>query len=717
MSFAVLLAGAYFKPFLTLLSGFICAILVVIFHYFIFYSTSDCQIDYQQRRLVRFEVVETYSDKSPYYIKANLKSIESCPATIRPTPFAMLSISSDKPVVSGDEISASLKLKRYRSVKNFYSFDRERQALLERIFYKGRSVGEITYLDHHTNTSLRDRYLKYIDKITANSRLQWLYYALLTGDKSKISYEDNNQLRELGLSHLLAISGLHIGLIYAVGFFSSKWLLRVSHLPIRQSFQLNNIFALFGFSCSFIYVYLSGFIVSASRALVMLGCYLVIYNLGKNPLRWRSILYALCIVLLIDPFAMLNPGLYFSFIAVTIIFLLTRNTLDVRLGFLNRFVQLFQIQCALFIGLLPLSLYFFNGTSIIGLLINLIAVPLVGLLILPLLIFYSLLSSLFDITSLLSLVDSVLYLSYQLLLSIPHDLRWFPFSEFDFSLLVISYSTLLILLFCPNKYVCLIPICIYAVDFKLQPKAQFQLDVFDVGHGLMVMVSANNKAIIYDLGPQYFGRYDYIRRVLLQSIRKQQLSVVATVISHLDKDHSGGLASWQLAGYAETLSTFHPKGLEEACKTNSLILEGVKINSFHADDSRDNRNDLSCLLKITRLNYSVLLTGDISTAAETKLIENGVDLQSTVLLSPHHGSNTSSSNRFINAVEPEVVIHSSAYQGQWLFPHPDVVKRYNEHHIRQFSTAELGHIRIKFYEDNYRIEFAREQESYWFEQD
>jgi len=241
--------------------------------------------------------------------------------------------------------------------------------------------------------------------------------------------------------------------------------------------------------------------------------------------------------------------------------------------------------------------------------------------------------------------------------------------------------------------------------------------VFDVGHGLMVMVSANNKAIIYDLGPQYFGRYDYIRRVLLQSIRKQQLSVVATVISHLDNDHSGGLASWQLAGYAETLSTFHPKGLEEACKTNSLILEGVKINSFHADDSRDNRNDLSCLLKITRLNYSVLLTGDISTAAETKLIENGVDLQSTVLLSPHHGSNTSSSNRFINAVEPEVVIHSSAYQGQWLFPHPDVVKRYNEHHIRQFSTAELGHIRIKFYEDNYRIEFAREQESYWFEQD
>ena len=140
----------------------------------------------------------------------------------------------------------------------------------------------------------------------------------------------------------------------------------------------------------------------------MLGCYLVIYNLGKNPVRWRSILYALSVVLFIDPFALLNPGLYFSFLAVTIIFLLTKNTVNLSLGFLNRFAQLLQVQCALFVGLLPLSLYYFSGTSVIGLLINLIAVPLVGLLLLPLLLFYSLVSSLLDVSGLLSLVDSAL---------------------------------------------------------------------------------------------------------------------------------------------------------------------------------------------------------------------------------------------------------------------------------------------------------------------
>ena len=94
-----------------------------------------------------------------------------------------------------------------------------------------------------------------------------------------------------------------------------------------------------------------------------------------------------------------------------------------------------------------------------------------------------------------------------------------------------------------------------------------------------------------------------------------------------------------------------------------------------------------------------------------------MDLGATILISPHHGSNTSSSYEFIGAVNPEVVIHSSAYQGQWHFPHPEVVNRYNQHHIKQLSTAENGHIRIKFYEDKYRLEFAREQESYWFEQD
>ncbi len=699
------------------LSGFICAILVVIFHYLVFYSVNGCNINYQHTRLAKFEVMAIYSQVSPYYVKARLNSIESCPRAIRPAPFAMLSIATEQTLRPGSVLSSEIKLKPYRSVKNFHSFDQQRHALTERIFYKGRTVGEIKLHSYQPHTGLRNSYQEYINTITQDTHLHWLYYALLTGDRGKIAFDDKKQLQQLGLSHLLAISGLHIGLIYAFGFYFVKWMIRATHLKLNQSLQLNNIYIAFGFSCAFVYVYLSDFIVSASRALIMLACYLLIYSLGRNPLRWRSVLYALGIVLLIDPFALLNPGLYFSFTAVTIIFLLINKSLEIKLGFMKRFVQLLQVQLALFLGLLPLSLYYFSGTSVVGLAVNLIAIPVVGMFVLPILIFYSLISSIFDISWLLYFVDSLLFICYQQLVSIPTHWRWMTVSHFDLGLLIISYVSLLIFLFSPYKRFSVIPILIYAIECQLTPKVKSQLDVFDVGHGLMVMISANKKAIVYDLGPQYFARYDFINKVLIKNIKARELSVLATVISHRDNDHAGGLTSWRQAGYGDTLNRFHPNGIAMPCESLNLVLAEMQINSFNAQRQGNNRNDNSCLLKVSLGKYSILLSGDISSLAERALIENGEDLRASILLSPHHGSNTSSSNEFIGAVNPDIVIHSAAYQGQWHFPHPEVVKRYNEHHIAQFSTAEHGHIRIKFYNDTYRLEFARGQESFWFDQD
>ena len=145
---------------------------------------------------------------------------------------------------------------------------------------------------------------------------------LLTGDKSKISQQNKQQLRELGISHLLAISGLHIGLVYAIGFYFSKYITRIMRIPVSQTRQINSWFMLIGFCFAATYVYLSGFAVSAVRALLMLGCLLFIYILNKNPLRWRTILYALTLVLIIDPFTLLNPGLYFSLLLLLLFFLL-----------------------------------------------------------------------------------------------------------------------------------------------------------------------------------------------------------------------------------------------------------------------------------------------------------------------------------------------------------------------------------------------------------
>ncbi|MGX1113152.1 competence protein ComEC [Pseudoalteromonas sp. MBR-15] len=715
MSFAVILASLYFKPFLSVLSGFICGIFIVIFHYLIFYSASLCQIEIDKPIDAHLQIISIHSVASPYYAKVRLINVQGCSLPRFIAPLAMLSITTEKQLDVGSLLTSQVKLKAFRTVKNFDSFNRERFAFTERIIYKGRTVGKTHHLSSTSSATIRSHYQSYISDITAGTKLQWMYYALLTGDRSKISSVDKTHLRELGLSHLLAISGLHIGLIFTLGFYTSKWVFMCTQVAIKQSMQLSKLFVVFGFCCAFLYVYLSDFVVSATRALVMLGCYLIIYLLAKNPLQWRSILFALSVVLVMNPFSLLNPGFYFSFTAVAIIFLVINQPLTIKNGLIKHSVQLFMIQGALFVGLLPLSLYFFDGVSVIGLLVNLIAVPLISLVVMPLLVMYSLLSMIVDTSYVFKLFDAVFYSSFEFIISTPDDWRWVDVRINGFKSLLYLYCTLLIGLFSPFKRFSIIPSFIFIIDWLLTPKPLFQLDLFDVGHGLMAMVSTNNKAIVYDLGPQYFARYDYVNSVLVANIRQQNLEVVATIISHQDNDHAGGLTSWKQAGYTATFEKFHPSGIKLPCLSQHFKFENLNITSLTADSNHDNNNDRSCILKISNPQHSVLLTGDISKFIEQQLVSQEVDLNATILISPHHGSNTSSSGLFIDAVNPEIVLHSSAYQGQWSFPHSDVVKRYNDRDIPQYTTAEYGHIRIKFYPQSYRLEFAREQESYWFE--
>ena len=717
LSFAIVLAGAYFKPFSSVLLGFICAILVVLLNDHYFYSLPYKDLKRNETVDAKIEIVSIHSSQSLFYVKAKIIDLSGLDKNFKATPFAMLSIISDNEVNVGDVLTSKLKLKPFRSVKNFDVFDAERFALSERVLYEGRSVGQSVLVSSQQKSTTRESYRGFIFSITDKMRMQWLYYALLTGDRSKIKDTDKVHLKELGLSHLLAISGLHIGLIFAIGFYTSKFLFGTFSVKYSQQNNLNKLFVVIGLLLAFFYVYLSGFIVSATRALLMLACYLIVYSFAKQPLRWRAILYALTILLFFDPFSLLNPGLYFSFIAVIIIFLTLNYRSYPKFKLARGMVQLVIIQCALFLGLLPITLYYFAGISVIGLVINLIAVPLLGIILMPLLVAYSFLSMLFDLSLLWQFFDAFLYQGYQYLTSIPSDWRWLNFYLPSFNLLLLCYIILVILLFSPYKRLVFVPLALALIDWHLTAKGEFKLDVFDVGHGLMVMISANQKALIYDLGPRYFGRFDYINSVLRPYILRHNIEVIATVVSHRDNDHAGGLDSWQAAGFGKTLSTFHPNGLDQACEKVFFQIENLSVRTINHSTLSTNKNDQSCVVMVENKNHQVLLTGDISKLVEQALVESNTRIQSTVLVSPHHGSNTSSSSEFIERVAPDIVIHSAAYQGQWNFPHPEVVKRYQQHHIPQFTTANLGHIRITFYQNDYQLEFARKSQSYWFEED
>ncbi|WP_394190801.1 DNA internalization-related competence protein ComEC/Rec2 [Pseudoalteromonas atlantica] len=711
----IVIASAYFKPFLPVMLGFICGILAVWLHFLCFYSISWQKLDVNQPKLVTFVVQEIISQRDSTYLKASITHPKHL--TLIKSPKVLVTLKTEYPIKQGSTVTTWLKLTKYRSQKNVAGFDKERSAFSHRILFKAKQVGTAIQISNVAAPDLIYKYRQNIQNIYDDTHMSWLYYALMTGDKSLMSYEHKQTLQAFGLSHLLAISGLHIGLIFSIGYFACKYTLWVFIRTIKQSVNLSIFYSAAGFCLAFCYVYLSDFLVSASRALIMLACILIVYYSSKQALRWRALLFALVLILAINPFSLLNPGLYLSFVAVGVIFALVKRMLHAKPTFITFFKGLIVLQCALFVGLLPLTLFFFNGVSLIGVLVNLIAVPLISFFVMPSLVLISMLSTAFDMALMLSLLDSFIRFCFEGLLLIPVEIRWFNAPSIALPVILTTYLSALIFYVLPNgKVISLLPLTIISFDYYLTPKPNWQLSVFDVGHGTMILITKDNEGFVYDLGPIYFNRFTRIYSTLKPYLENNQIEVAHTVISHDDKDHSGGLKEWIKLGYEDTFKITQPEGVKSACFAQKLNFNNLHITMSHKVGKHYSDNDNSCIVHISDGNNSVLLPGDITKLREQELIKDQTVLKSTVLVSPHHGSKTSSSEAFIEAVSPEVVIHSTAFKGQWNLPHQEVLKRYEAINAQQFSTAEYGQIIVSFYQDSYEISSARAQ-SDWFLKD
>ena len=678
------------------------------------------------------QIEKIINQQKSYYLQAKILTLNQQPYSSFAAPSALLSLSTKKKLLVKDELKLLAYLKPYRSNKNIAVFDNERFAFSKRIFFKGKQVGKLIDYQPVQQSSIRSVYKQNVFKLFQYSEFNWLYYALLTGDKRLMSFENKQQLQHFGLSHLLAISGLHIGLIFAIGFYCSRFIhtyiaISCAQAKGKQDYNLRIIYSLSGFLCAFIYVYLSDFLVSATRALIMLGCFIVLYFSTKQGLRWRSLLYALVVILLLNPFSLLNPGLYFSFTAVAVIFLIfiKRDSVVkkdvITKTRISKFIQYLQIlvviQLGLFIGLLPLSLYFFSGVSLIGVVVNIIAIPLLSFVIMPALLLITVLGSILNVDYLVNILDELLKFTFFGLNKIPSTIQWLDYGQFLKAELIFFYLTLAIVYCSPVKRLSLIPILIYGIDYGLKPTPKWCLDVFDVGHGLMVLISKNKQGLLYDTGPIYFDKYTKINSVLLPYAKKHDINIKHTIISHLDKDHAGGAKHLKAAGLAASFKQFHPNGFEQGCKVGNYQFNGLAISVLPIDRQFTSDNDSSCVVAISDGQFNVLLTGDISSKREQWLLKQGLLTPTTILLSPHHGSDSSSSEPFIHAIAPDVVIHSARYKGQWYLPNKEVVARYKANYVKQYNTALSGQVQVLFYDANYQVKTARKLESYWFIKD
>ena len=527
-----------------------------------------------------------------------------------------------------------------------------------------------------------------------------LLIALMTGDKSGISPDQWQQLNQTGTTHLMVISGLHIGLMAGLGFWLTLMLGRLGLLPLNRV-PVPVIASVIALLMAFSYAMLAGFTVPVQRALVMTGMALSgpLFGLRAKP----STLYllALALVLTIDPLAMTSAGFWYSFSAVAVLL----YGFVGRLGMNEHWQRWGHPQWLVFLLLFPLLQFNGQGVSLLSPVINLIAIPLIAGLMVPLALF-ALLLSLFSLTLfqwLLVLLDRLM--SYFLL-----GLGWLDQPLFkslvverhDVGMAGVIFALLAVfILLAPRAFVFfrLVPVLLlpWLLPKQKTPEPGLaNIAVLDVGQGLSVLIRTHSHSLLYDTGDAVSPRYSMAERVVVPYLRQQKISTLDRVmISHGDRDHAGGLDSlkpsirvtsiWAGSGIPDYSGYIQP------CEPGMVWeWDQVRFELLAGSGSWSATNDRSCVLKVTANGQSLLLTGDIGGRVEKTLLTSPVSLKSHYLLLPHHGSRYSGGAAFLNAVSPEVTLISAGYLNRFGHPSTEVLDRLQALGSGVFNTATDG---------------------------
>ncbi|MCW8901106.1 MAG: DNA internalization-related competence protein ComEC/Rec2 [Gammaproteobacteria bacterium] len=538
--------------------------------------------------------------------------------------------------------------------------------------------------------------------ITSNFKSSGILVALAMGERMGITQEQWQVFRATGTSHLVAISGLHIGLLAGFVYFI---VLRAWPYCGQAALYLASprVAALVALLMATFYAALSGFAVPAQRALIMLSIVMISIFLRHKVQSSQVLSLALLSVLLFDPVAVLSPGFWLSFAAVAIIALagFGRLKLDKSWKIWGR------LQWRISLALIPLLVFLFQQASLISPLANLFAIPIVSFVVVPLvLLASSIITLLPDLaTMLFSLSDSVLNALWWLLsyLAGTPMSQWYGIKPSLLSLCLASagFALLLTPKGWPAKYLGLfliIPLIFPATHSVKQAEAEVTL--LDVGQGLAAVVQTRHHTLLFDTGPKFSDSFDTGAAVVIPFVRQKNIKKLdVLVLSHKDNDHRGGLESIQQdIEIGQILSSFSLKGSRACEQGQRWIWDDVLFEMLNPDNTVSNkkRNNHSCVLRITAGEESLLLSADIEKQAEKRLVQTHYEqLKSTFLAAPHHGSKTSSSQAFLDAVKPEYIFIPVGFRNRYHMPHAAVLQRYKDMNIQLFESYKSGAISVR----------------------
>lgn len=625
----------------------------------------------------------------------------------------------DQEVLPGESWRLSVRLKRPNGFMNPGGFDYEGW-----LFQQGiRATGYVYNRGPRLRTSKSDldglndyRYqLKSkLDKVLKDDEKRGLIPALVIGDRSGIPADTWQVLTSTGTSHLLAISGLHIGLVAGIAYFLFRWL-----WPLGLILPAPNAAAFAAIAAALVYAALAGFAIPTQRALIML-LVLIIGKLVSRKLETSWIIcLALLLVLLLDPFSVLSPGFWLSFGAISVI----TYGMSARVNITGFWWRWGRVQYLVALGLAPVLVLWFNQVPVWGLLANMIVVPWVSSVTVPLVLLGTIMLCFND--NLASMLLDLALLSIQLAWPILLYLKQLPVSTLSAGFngvialpaAIIGVAIMLLPAGVPARW--LGGLWFLPLFFPLQDTlktGELRLTLLDVGQGTAVLVRTSSQAMLYDTGPRFSSRFDAGSAVIIPYIRREAIqSLDLLVQSHGDNDHIGGLAALLENVKIASIISSVPGQIEG--RAANFCVRGEKWNwdqvnfeILHPQRNSDlSGNDASCVIKISGKFGSILLTGDIESEAERRILaRDGDRLSSTVLLVPHHGSRTSSSRRFIGAVTPELAVFTTAYRNRFGFPKKDIIQRYTDVGSMTLDTAINGAVDVKLVRDGIEVVTSRQ---------
>ena len=549
-----------------------------------------------------------------------------------------------------------------------------------------------------------------------------LIFGLAIGFRGELSKHHRNLLKQTGTAHLLAISGLHIGMaafmFYWAGFLFWKiglWRLRLSRLTVSCGLALTG---------AILFSAMAGFSLPTVRALIFVVIVFMAWLFRERVNLLQCIAIAVVLILVFDPLAVGSASFWLTLFALLTIAFTLFQTRRVK----SRIKQAVLLQVAFSFMLLLPSLNILGYFSTVSLPANLVAVPLVTLFILPMILIAGLML-IVGIPSLPNLLLSLADFGLEWLMNYLNQLSSLGFSAVGSSnmswWLVASLALAVLAWWLPfsnpaRKLILVVLLMLTQWQPARLDRGEFVLFVLDSGLGNAIVVKTSTHSLLYDFGPgrqQGYSTYDSVINPFLRSQGIEAADMM--IISHVDHDHSGGFYAFRSDKTQTTLLSGTPGKVRQRFKLLDTprnchnyprwSWDGVQFEflSTIAGKLRSTNNQ-SCVLSISGYHHAIL-PGDIERQRELHLVKTyGEQLHAEILVTPHHGSNTSSSLPFISLVGPDAVVHTQSEGNRWGFPHPDVVSRYESLGVRQFSSGKHGAVQFHSTENGIEVYFSRQ---------